>query len=288
MNSQAILCLSLVVVTTQLSLRTEEGEVEPNEHPMMDFGGIFDMHDAIQDHFSRQAKLADNDSEDESMQLIGGRKPDGLSRPEGWAGIPNKEDWDEFRNDWSEAKWPKRAWKAPLAPGDNYPGKSKWPLDTVQKCSAADVKLLNFWALKQAKKRLPSEGYNGSNFNGVCFRRSWHPWAGTAYGGSLHVGKYAECFQEFYNVSLDCAQCVGKVYNMAFFNWSLPCYNFCKGRPNRRDGPHWCWEDCQSCMWYIGKQLTTCYGEPYDMMCRYARELGKEEWFEQNGINPKR
>ena len=41
-------------------------------------------------------------------------------------------------------------------------------------------------------------------------------------------------------------------------------------------------------MWYIGHQLSICYGEPYDMTCRYAKELGKEGWFEKNGINPKR
>jgi len=293
MRFQILLCLSLLTATSQLSLHSGEADdravdpdvdpdregPEPDQHPMFAFGGIFEMHDAIQQHFERQA---------EESQLLGkhtGHSPQRAlqsseSTPEptywhpGQSGGPDIKSFDERR-------WPATAWKAPLSPDDSYPGKPNWPLDTTRQCSEADVQELNFYALKQAKKRLPREGYNGTNFNGECFRYNFNGWA-------LNVTNYAKCFQKFYTVSTSCASCIGKVYNMAFFNWSQPCYNFCKGRPNRRDGAHWCWEDCQSCMWYIGKQLTTCYGEPYDMQCRYARELGKEEWFENNGINPKR
>jgi len=320
MNFQAILCLSFIVVTTQLSLRTDEDEADPDPQGIMDFEGIltgvFGMHDALMKQFElkEQFELKQQEEKDAGM-LIGGRGQEVHAAHEnelldvhttttgGTGGptmsptevptmaptpsppTPKPTTWHPGRagdtNDFNERKWPREAWKSPLGPGDNYPGKSNWQLDTTTQCTQSDVKELNYWALKQAKKRLPTSGYDGPNFDGNCFKYFFNGWA-------LNVSAYATCFQKFYSVSTPCAQCVGKVYNMAFFNWSQPCYNFCKGRPNRRDGAHWCWEDCQSCMWYIGKQLTTCYGEPYDMMCRYARELGKEEWFEQNGINPKR
>ncbi|CAK0842184.1 unnamed protein product [Prorocentrum cordatum] len=81
---------------------------------------------------------------------------------------------------------------------------------------------------------------------------------------------------------------MGSVYNMARHSMSENCYNLCKGRPSRRDGSHWCWEDCQQCVWTVGKKLSDCYGEPYDMTCRYGKELGKEGYFAKNGIDPKR
>jgi len=273
------MCLSLIVATTQLSLRTEEDEVEADNHAVLDFGGIFEMHDIIQEKFAHQAKQADKGAEDENMQLIFGST---TPAPTWWH--PAKSGGTGTDTDFANRRWPTWAWKAPLGPDDDYPRKDDYPLpvEGQPECKATDMQVLNFYALKQAKKRLPREGFNGTNFNGECFQNNFDD------GWALNVKNYAKCFQRFYNVSLGCAQCIGKVYNMAFFNWSQPCYSFCKGRPNRRDGSHWCWEDCQSCMWYIGKQLTNCYGEPYDMQCRYARELGKEEWFEQNGVNPKR
>jgi len=286
MPFQAILGLSLLTTTTQLSLHSVEGDVEPDhdDRPqggMMDFGGIFEMHNTIQEHFEHQAEAA---------ELLGKhtghtQRSDEETPDPADVGTPAPTFWhpqwksDASGSDFSDRKWPTKAWKAPLEQGENYPGKNNWPLDTTKQCSEPDVKELNYWALKQAKKRLSRDGYDGTNFNGECFRYNFNGWA-------LNVTNYAGCFQKFYNVSTPCAQCVGKVYNMAFFNWSQPCYDLCKGRPSRRDGAHWCWEDCQSCMWYIGRQLTTCYGEPYDMQCRYARELGKEEFFEKNGINP--
>jgi len=243
--------LSFLVSTTQLAMQRgpDEGEDSATDldasvaRGIMDFGGIFDL---ITDAHSKEAGLI-------------GSKLDNI------------------------AEWPKGSWKAPLGTGEDYPGSRKWPVPETTQCTAADMKEINFWAIKQAKQRLPTEGYNGTFATGTCHKNN--------YGGKwqgLAVRPWAKCYQKFYNVSTGCAQCIGSVYNMAIYNWSEPCYNFCYGRPNRRDGSHWCWEDCQSCMWFIGRKLSTCYGEPYDMVCRYAKELGREDWFEKNGIEVKR
>ena len=97
---------------------------------------------------------------------------------------------------------------------------------------------------------------------------------------------FVECYQQYFPVSTSCATCVGRVDNMAKHNMSTKCYNLCKGCPSRRDGAHWCWEDCQSCMWHVGKKLSECYGEPYDMTCKYGKELLREGYYEKNGIDP--
>jgi len=260
-------CLfALLVATTQLSvnLRDDEDAPEPTSatYDMMEFGGLFDIHHARKAMMKQHMKQHNKEKDGES-KLIGGERK-------------------------SAESWPEGAWHAPLDPGDKYGPRSqgtKWPIppgwpEAAPSCDAADMKVINYWALKQAKSRLPKEGRNATFSTGTCYKNN----VGTWYG--LHVPNYAKCYQRFYDVSTPCAQCIGSVYQMAVFNWSEPCYNFCYGRPSRRDGAHWCWEDCQSCMWYIGKKLSSCYGEPYDMVCRYAKELGKEGWFEKNGINP--
>merc|ERR1740121_2608405 len=179
-------------------------------------------------------------------------------------------------------KFPPNSWKAPRSPNETYPGKVAFPLANTAQCSAHDMQVLNYWASKQAKNTLPMPGYDGTFKTGRCYtnNRPSDYW--------FNVNKWASCYQEFYDISTPCAQCIGSLYNMAIYNWSDRCYNFCKGRPHRKDGPLWCWEDCQQCMWYIGRKLSDCYGEPYDMVCRYAKELGKEGYFEKNGIDPKR
>lgn len=179
--------------------------------------------------------------------------------------------------------WPAGSWKAPLGPDDNYPGRGRWPVPDTRQCTDADMQVLHHWALKQAKHHLPKDGYNGTFKSGSCHTNAF--W-GDGYG--LAVDRWATCYQQFYNVSTPCAQCIGSVYNMAIYNWSQPCYQLCYGRPNRKDGSHWCWQDCHKCMFYIGRRLSTCYGEPYDMVCRYGKELAEEGYFAENGINPKR
>merc|ERR1712087_680525 len=101
-------------------------------------------------------------------------------------------------------------------------------------------------------------------------------------GTGWNMEKFKTCYQVYFNVTTPCAECIGSVFNMATYNMSTSCYNLCKGRPHRKDGTHWCWEDCQSCMYYVGKKMTECYGEPYDMQCRFAKEINREKWYEKN------
>jgi len=251
MNVLCVFSLSLLTVTTQLSLLSDGDDrdvLDKDVDSIYDFGGFFEL--------VGQSKDASTAGEQDEQQLIG----DGHQSAE---------------------TWPVGSWHAPLRPNDTYYGKDSWPLHDTQQCTADDMKVLNFWALKQAKKTLPAAGGTGDFKAGSCWQRS-------ATANYFRVSSWATCYQEFYNVTTPCATCIGSVYNMAKYNMSDNCYTFCRGRPSRRDGSHWCWEDCQQCMWYIGRKLSDCFGEPYDMVCRYAKELGKEGYFEKNGINPKR
>jgi len=168
-------------------------------------------------------------------------------------------------------------YKAPLAPGATYPGSAAWPVGRTQ-CTEADTKVHLDIAFKRAKKRLSPTLYANDFKTGACYKN--------ASGTSWNMDHFTDCYQDYFNVTTPCAQCVGSVFIMATYNMSTSCYNLCKGRPNRRDGTHWCWEDCQACMYYVGKKLTECYGEPYDMQCRYGKEINREEWYGKNGIDP--
>jgi len=251
MNLLCVFSLSLLTVTTQLSLRLEGEDEDADDKvvaPMYDFGGFFEL--------VGQAKDAPAAGEQDEQQLIGyGSK--------------------------SAETWPVGSWHAPLQPNESYSGKVAWPLSDTQQCTADDMTELNYWAMKQAKKTLPMSARDGDFKTGACYQNYTSNWW-------FGVEKWATCYQRFYNVTTPCAQCVGSVYNMAKYNMSENCYNMCHGRPTRKDGSHWCWEDCQQCMWYVGRKLSDCFGEPYDMVCRYAKELGKEGYFEKNGIDPKR
>merc|ERR1719203_1671517 len=97
-------------------------------NPIYKFGGIFDL---IMD--SDDMEASENQGEQEFSQLIG-------------------------ENRSSDENYPAGSWKAPLGPGEAYPGSNRWPLSNTKKCNADDMKELNFWALKQAKTRLPVEG----------------------------------------------------------------------------------------------------------------------------------
>jgi hypothetical protein len=249
--------LSFIAVTTQLSLRSDgdDGDVpDKADAPVYDFGGFFEL--------VGQARAAPAAAPQEQQLIGSGRK--------------------------SAEAWPVGSWHAPLRSNETYPNKDAFPTYDTQQCTAEDMKVINYWALKQAKKKhpyqtsatgaiVPLEGFR----SGDCWSRFtaewWYP-----------VDRWAECYQQYYPVSTPCAMCIGGVYNMAKYNMSDNCFNLCHGRPAREDGSHWCWEDCQQCMWYVGRKLSDCYGEPYDMMCRYAKELGKEGYFEKNGIDPKR
>jgi len=255
MNLLCVFSLSLLIVTTQLSLRLD-GEADADDKvvaPVYEFGGFFE--------FVGHAKDASAAGEQDEQQLVGyGHK--------------------------TAESWPVGSWKAPLLPNETWKQSGDFPLFDTQQCTADDMKVLNYWAMKQAKKTLPMhipEGrpIDGDFKHGLCWNRfTADYWMG--------VEQWSACYQNYYNVTTPCAKCIGKVYNMAKYNMSEPCYNFCYGRPTRKDGSHWCWEDCQQCMWYVGRKLSDCYGEPYDMVCRYAKEIGKEGYFEKNGIDPKR
>mmetsp|Transcript_39916 Transcript_39916/g.105852 ORF Transcript_39916/g.105852 Transcript_39916/m.105852 type:complete len:252 (+) Transcript_39916:76-831(+) len=248
MNLRWVSILSLLPATTQLSLRDIDDDTDADSSPTS--RPIYDFGGIF--------------------EFVGPSAADSHHRDAADAG-----------DDDSAENWPAGSWKAPLGPDDTYPQQQNFPLSDTRQCSEQDMETLNFWALKQAKKTLPEEGRRGDFKTGSCMKS----WSTTWWMG---VSEWAQCYQEFYNVSTPCATCIGSVYNMAKYNWSSNCYNLCKGRPHRRDGSHWCWEDCQQCMWYVGKKLSDCYGEPYDMTCRYGKELGKEGYFEKNGIDPKR
>jgi hypothetical protein len=256
MNSRLVSVLAFLPVTTQLNLRSDGADVDAvgtEDDPAYDFGGF--------DEFLKQAK---EEQEERQQQLLGlGRKI------------------AEASDETSSGDW-----RAPLAPGASYPGSDAWPVTSTQQCTASDMQTLNMLAYKEAKKKMPI-GTRTANLvparTGACYTAA-SPDSGTwTMDGSTG---FVPCFQQVYPVSTNCATCIGKVYNMAKHNLSTKCYNLCKGRPSRRDGAHWCWEDCQSCMWYVGKKLTECYGEPYDMSCKYAKELLREGYFEKNGIDP--
>jgi len=244
--------ISLLAATTQLTLHSPDDTEDPTSHGIMEFGGIFDIVDTMRQHMEVQQQT---EEEEKKGNLLGQKSSD---------------------------SWPAGSWKAPLSPTDSYGGNKgiRWHMPDTRQCTDADMKVIHYWALKQAKTRLPQEGKNATFGTGTCYKNNYNKW------GGLNVDNYVKCYQRFYDISTPCATCIGSVYHMAAFNWSEPCYNFCYGRPSKRDGAHWCWEDCQSCMWYIGRRLSICYGEPYDIVCRYAKELGKEGWFEKNGINP--
>jgi len=251
MNLLCVFGFSLLTVTVQLSLRSDgdDGDVPDKVvDPMYEFGGFFEL--------VGKAKAESAAGEQDEQQLIGyGRT--------------------------STEQWPTGTWHAPLRPNDTYNGQDAWPLYNTQQCTAGDMEVLNYWALKQAKQKLPQAGRDGDFKTGSC-------WKNTTTASSMRVAQWAACYQKFYNVTTPCAQCIGSVYNMAKHNMSDNCYKFCHGRPSRRDGSHWCWEDCQQCMWYVGRKLSDCYGEPYDMVCRFSKELGKEGYYEKNGLNPVR
>jgi len=247
MNSQWVVVLAFLPVTFQLSLHSDGAEVDAD--------GKED--DPVYD-FGGFFEFIGREKQNEEQQLVGqGRKTAETSDLAG-------------------------PWKAPLSPGDTYSGSSAWPLSSTAQCTSADMTILNDMALKQAKKKLPPAMRAGDFKTGSCY-------TGAEASGSWDMtgtSGFVPCYQSYFPVSTPCATCIGSVYLMAKHNMSTNCYNLCKGRPHRRDGAHWCWEDCQSCMWYIGKKLSDCYGEPYDMACKYAKELGKEGWFEKNGIDP--
>lgn len=271
MQFQWALIFSLVSVTTQLALHSDNKDLDADDvtGPIHDFGGIFDFMTDVSD-------FTDPESQDDAGIMLMADRKKAVQTP--------------------------GEWKAPLNPGDWYGGVGRYPLKTKEDCAGgnccnkADMDVLYYWAEKQAKKRLPAEGYTGDfyttrvgnnvpkNDRATCMKNNY--WGQNA---GLGVKPWAICYQRFYNVSTNCAECIGAVYNMAQYNWSKKCYQFCYGRPGRRDGSHWCWEDCQSCMSFIGRSLSTCYGgKSYAMVCDFAKELGIEGWFEKNGIDPKR
>jgi hypothetical protein len=254
MNSRLVSVLAFLPVTTQLSLRSDGADVDAagtEDDPVYDFGGFFE--------FVKPAE----EEEQQQQQLVGQDRKIAETSDETAPGD----------------------WRALLAPGASYPESAAWPVGSTQQCSAADMQTLNELAYKQAKKK--DMGARTANLvparTGACYTGASPDsatWTMTGTGG------FVPCFQQAYPVSTGCATCIGQVYNMAKHNLSAKCYSLCKGRPSRKDGAHWCWEDCQSCMWYVGKKLTECYGEPYDMTCKYAKELLREGYYEKNGIDP--
>ncbi|CAK0900362.1 unnamed protein product [Prorocentrum cordatum] len=253
MSLLRVLIVSLLTVTTQLSVRSDgdgAGADDKVDSLVYEFGGFFEFVGQVSDAPAAPGEQA------AQQQLVGHDRK-------------------------SDEAWPVGSWHAPLRSNETYPGKANWPLFDTPQCSADDMTVINYWALKQAKKTLPQAARAGDFKTGSCYKTFTTDWW-------FGISQWVSCYQEFYNVSTPCATCIGSVYNMAKYNMSENCYNLCKGRPSRRDGSHWCWEDCQQCMWYVGRKLSDCYGEPYDMTCRYGKELGKEGYFEKNGIDPKR
>jgi hypothetical protein len=244
MNSGWVLLLAFLPVTTQLSLRSDEPDVDADgtvDDPVYDFGGFFEF-----------VGRAFEEGQQQLVQV--GRK--------------TAETLDEAG-----------PYKALLAPGAPYPGSDAWPVGGQGQCTEEDTKVHLDIAFKRAKKRLSPTLYANDFKTGECYKNA-------TLGTGWNMEKFKTCYQVYFNVTTPCAQCIGSVFNMATYNMSTSCYSLCKGRPHKRDGTHWCWEDCQSCMYYIGKKMTECYGEPYDMQCRYAKEMNREQWFEKNGINP--
>jgi len=246
MNSRWVFVLPFLPVTIQLSMRSEGAEVDAD--------GKED--DPVYD-FAGFFEFVGRAKEAEEQQLVGlGRK---IAETSDLAG----------------------PWQAPLGPTDTYNGSAQWPVGAAGQCTAEDTTILRNIAEKRAKKTLPPHLYANDFKTGACYNT-----ASSDANPGWNMTAFTGCFQEFFSVTTGCATCIGSVYNMAKHNMSTKCYNLCKGRPHRRDGTHWCWEDCQSCMYYIGRQLTNCYGEPYDMQCRFAKEFNREEYYGKNGINP--
>jgi len=247
MNSGWFFVLAFLPVTTQLSLRSEGADVDAD--------GKED--DPVYDFGGFFAFVGRAKEEEEQQQLVQlGRK---ITETSDLAG----------------------PWKAPLASGEAYPGSASHPLFSTRQCTDHDVWIHRKMALERAKKQLPDYLYANDFKTGQCYKT-----ASSSSNPGWNMTSFLECYQQTFNVTTPCATCIGAVFNMAKHNMSTHCYDLCKGRPHRWDGTHWCWEDCQSCMYYIGRKMTECYGEPYDMQCRFAKEINREKWYEKNGINP--
>jgi len=245
MSSWWVLVLAFLPVTAQLSLRSDDADVDADgrvDDPVYDFGGFFEFVGPAFEEQQQQQLVRLGSKSAETSDLAG-------------------------------------PYKAPLEPGETYNGSDEYPVGGQGKCTEADTKVHLDIALKRAKKRLSPTLYANDFKTGECYKNA------TMYG-HWNMERFTTCYQHHFNVTTGCTSCIGSVFLMATHNMSTKCYDLCKGRPNRRDGTHWCWEDCQACMWYIGKKLTECYGEPYDMQCRFAKEVNREEWYGKNGIDP--